>query len=136
MWIYLSQIWNRANTSEFFVILESLNALSTFYVFLFYSFWLLYMTFCTFCAFWNGNPAEGRVLSCEIWMKRWCGVFNLSCLIVTHFLWQCCMHMPFFWKESTLNMLQRNYIQSVTHCILLLCLMVFKDLPCTELDDM
>lgn len=30
-----------------------------------------------FCAFWKKNPAEGRVLSCEIWMKRTrCGVFK------------------------------------------------------------
>lgn len=56
--------------------------------------------FCTFCAFWKKNPAEGRVLSCDIWTKkRLCGVFNLSCLIVTHFLWQCCTHMPFFGRK-------------------------------------
>lgn len=75
-------------------ILESLIALSTFFFF-----WLPYV-FLYFSAFWKKNPAEGRVLSCDIWTKkRLCGVFNLSCLIVTHFLWRCCMHMPFFGRK-------------------------------------
>lgn len=32
------------------------------------------------------------------WRK---GVFNRPNLIVTHFLWRCRAHMPFFWKETT-----------------------------------
>lgn len=88
MWIYLSHRWNRANTSSFFVISESLNALSTYFIFIFfglifYSLWLPYMSFCTFVHFERKNPAEGKVLSCEIWMKkRRRGVFNLPCLTV------------------------------------------------------
>lgn len=73
-------------------ILKSLIALSTFFVTL--------QVFLYFSAFWKKNPAEGRVLSCDIWTKkRLCGVFNLSCLIVTHFLRRCCMHMPFFGRK-------------------------------------
>lgn len=100
MWIYLSHKWNRTNTSSFLVVSESLNALSTFFWFLFYSFLVNLHVFLYFCAFWRKTPAEGRVLSCDIWMKkRRCGIFNLSRLIVTHFLWQCCMHMPFFGRK-------------------------------------
>lgn len=52
MWIYLSQRWNRANTSSFFVILERLNALSTFYVYFLFPLVTLHV-FLYFCAFWK-----------------------------------------------------------------------------------
>lgn len=52
MWIYLSQWWNRANTSSFFVILESLNALSTYYVYFLFPLVTLHV-FLYFCAFWK-----------------------------------------------------------------------------------
>ena len=120
MWIYLSQRWNRANTSSFFVILESLNALSTFYVYFLFSFGYLTCLFVLFVHFWKKNPAEGRVLSCEIWMKKRCrGVFNLSCLTVWLTFYDRALCTCLFLEgKSTLNMLQRNYIQSVIHCIL------------------
>lgn len=103
MWIYLSQRWNRANTSSLFVVLQSLNALSTFFWFIFYFLWLPYMSFCTFVHFLKENPAEGRVLSGEKWMKktRRHGVFNLSYLTVwlTFYDGALCTCLC-FWKEK------------------------------------
>lgn len=52
MWTYLSQTWNRTNTSSFFGILESLNALSTFYVYFLFPLVTLHV-FLYFCAFWK-----------------------------------------------------------------------------------
>lgn len=94
MWIYFI---TRIQDEHLLVsdILESLIALSTFFV------CLLPYVFLYFSAFWKKNPAEGRVLSCDIWTKkRLCGVFNLSCLIVTHFLWRCLYAHAFFFGRK------------------------------------
>lgn len=99
MWTYLSQRWNRANTSSFFVILESLNALSTFYVYFLFPLVTL-QSFVLLCIL-KENPAEGKVLSCENWMKkRRCRVFNLSCLIVWLTFYDSALCTCLFWKEK------------------------------------
>lgn len=139
MWIYLSQRWNRANTSSFFVILESLNALSTCYVYFLFPLVTLRVLL-YFCAFWKKNPAEGKVLSCEIWMKeRYRRVFNLSCLIVwLTFYDRALCTLPFFGRKKYIKYASKK-LHTISHTLypmlLLWCLIIFKDLPCTEAED-
>lgn len=70
------------NTSSFFVILESLNALSTFYVYFLFPLVTLHV-FLYFFAFFERKTLLKEEFYLVKWMKeRRRGVFNLSCLIV------------------------------------------------------
>lgn len=82
MWIYLSQRWNRANTSSFFVILKSLNALSTFYVYFLFPLVTL-RVFLYFCAFWKKTllKEEFYLVKYE-WRRGVVEFLTYSCLIV------------------------------------------------------
>lgn len=110
------------------------------FTFIFYSLWLPSMSFCTFVHFWKKTLLKEEFYLVKRMKERRRGVFNLSCLIVwlTFYDGALCTCLFLAGKKSTLNMLQRNYIQSVIHCILCCYswrLIIFKDLPCTEAED-
>lgn len=120
-----SQRWNRANTSSFFVILGKVLMhwahFSLFSIFL----WLSYVSFCTFVHF-KGEKKNPTLLKEEFylvkyeWRRGSRGVFNLSCLTVWLFIRLCTtvLFTHAFIREggSPLNLLGRNYIQSVIRC--------------------
>lgn len=99
---------------QFLRSIGSLNALSTFYVCFLFPL-VTFLLFLLLCIWRAKALLKEKVLSCEKRMKkRRHRVFNLSCRTFYDGALCTCL----FLEGKNLNMLQRNYIQSVTHCIL------------------